>query len=233
MVKWIADFFRKACAKRAQARSQAPKPWLMRLTGNTVWPSCDETAPEPAPTQGALWQARALCSDRARSLRQETVEFEESIRRIPNPKELALYTERQRRSLFLQKQALRHLKEATALAPDNSQDPAAAALFKARLNRPVDALGGYTLLTFFASARDFLICEALIALGADPDAPNENGASALDIARARAQSLDYSDESILQNKLCAETCAILALLERRSLEGRAGAEKSRPPPTSL
>ena len=232
MVKWIADFFRKVCPKR-RAPSQAPGPWLMRLTGNTVWPSFDEPAPLPAPSQGAIWQARALCSDRARSLRQETVEFEESIRRIANPKELALYTERQRRSLFLQKQALRSLKEITSAAPDKACDPAAAALFKAKLNRPVDALGGYTLLTFFASARDFLICEALIALGADPEAPNENGASALDIARARAQSLDYSDESILQNKLCAETCAILALLERRSLEGRAGPDKSRQPPCSL
>lgn len=81
------------------------------------------------------------------------------------------------------------------------------------LDRPLSLLRGSTLLSYFASIRRLDAVEALLEMGASPDAPNQDGATALSIASRKAEGL----AGARPGGAAGDAARILSLLEAKSL----------------
>ena len=233
----IKNWLIARCPQLHQKDCVSTIPWLVRSTQSTIGTqgfNASEYVDLFNNAVPALLRSRTLLKKRTDQLRQECFEYEKNLRRLGHSSEFVVYAEKQRRSLFLQKQALRCWKELVSIGLTAHEDPSSMAVFLSKIDRPVDALSGFNLLSYYVGIRDLSICATLLELGANPHSYNENGLSSLEIARRRAESFEIEDPLVLYNSAAAEACAILALLERDLLERAFSAHQSSPPhPTRL
>jgi hypothetical protein len=119
-------------------------------------------------------------------------------------------TERQRRALSLEREALCLLSAALRDKYGRIEIGDATS----NINAPRAPLSGMTLLAYFVSIRRDDAVELLLSIGADPDAKCSDGMSALDLAERKAEA--YT--STHSNRAAAKASTILALLESASME---------------
>lgn len=119
-------------------------------------------------------------------------------------------TERQRRSLSLEREALCLLSAALRDKYGRIEVGEAISI----INAPRSPLSGMTLLAYFVSIRRDDAVELLLAIGADPDSKCLDGMSALDLAERKAEAYTSSHSS----RASVKASTILSLLEAASME---------------
>lgn len=136
-----------------------------------------------------------------------------------------LANERHRRGLAQEREALSFSTATAQIHLCQAAFPSAWDRFS-NVDRPHPELGGQTLLSFYVGARNVAMIDLLLDLGANPAALNEDGSSALLLARLKAEAF-FGGASALAH-VADQAHGILRSLERHELDAIAPPGSDRP-----
>lgn len=124
--------------------------------------------------------------------------------------------EKRRRTVFFMAARLSEFNLAARLFI--TKKPEETAFFLERINAPKPSLDGKTLLSVFVLSRNMEACQALVAMGADPEAPNDDGSTPVSLAVKKAESFGAAIGGA--STALGKTEQILSYLQEASIDGQ-------------